>query len=56
MLVHVTRFVDVQNHVVRLVRDGVVALQRRIEFGDGNQRLGIISLRGLVELLSAAAS
>ncbi len=37
MLVHVTRFVDVQNHVVRLVRDEVVALQRRIEFGDGNR-------------------
>ena len=38
MLVHVTRFVDVQNHVVRLVRDEVVALQRRIEFGDGNRK------------------
>ena len=38
MLVHVTRFVDVQNHVVRLVRDEVVALQRRIEFGDGNRQ------------------
>lgn len=37
MLVHVTRFVDVQNHVVCLVRDEVVALQRRIEFGDGNR-------------------
>ena len=37
MLVHVTRFVKVQNHVVRLVRDEVVALQRRIEFGDGNR-------------------
>ncbi len=38
MLVHVTRFVDVQNHVVRLVRDEVVALQRRIEFGDGSRK------------------
>lgn len=37
MLVHVTRFVDVQNHVVRLVRDEVVGLQRRIEFGDGSR-------------------
>lgn len=38
MLVHVTRLVDVQNHVVRLVWDEVVALQRRIEFGDGSRR------------------
>jgi hypothetical protein len=38
MLVHVTRFVDVQNHVVRLVRDEAIALQRRIEFGDGNRK------------------
>jgi hypothetical protein len=38
MLVHVTRFVDVQNHVVRLVRDEVLALQRRIEFGDGSRK------------------
>ena len=37
MLVHVTRFVDVQNHVVRLVRDEVLGLQRRIEFGDGSR-------------------
>jgi len=38
MLVHVTRFVDVQNHVVQLVRDEIVALQRRIEFGDGSRK------------------
>jgi hypothetical protein len=38
MLVHVTRFVDVQTHVVRLVRDEVVALQRRVEFGDGSRK------------------
>ena len=37
MLVHVTRFVDVQNHVVQLVRDEVMAMQRRIEFGDGSR-------------------
>jgi len=32
------RFVDVQTHVVRLVRDEVVALQRRVEFGDGSRK------------------
>jgi len=37
MLVHVTRFVNVQGHVVRLVRDELIALQRRIEFGDGSR-------------------
>ena len=37
MLVHVTRFVDVQNHVVQLVRDEVMAMQRRIESGDGSR-------------------
>jgi hypothetical protein len=37
MLVHVTRFVNVQSHVVRLVRDELIALQRRIEFGDGKR-------------------
>jgi hypothetical protein len=50
MLVHVTRFVDVQNHVVRLVRDEVVALQRRIEFGDGSRKPTVRDeLRGLWE-------
>jgi hypothetical protein len=37
MLIHVTRFVDVQDHVVRLVKDELFALQRRIEFGDGSR-------------------
>lgn len=37
MLVHVTRFVNVQGHVVRLVRDELMALQRRIEYGDGSR-------------------
>jgi len=37
MLVHVTRYVNVQGHVVRLVRDELIALQRRIEFGDGSR-------------------
>ena len=38
MLVHATRFVDVQGHVVRLVRDELLGLQRRIEFQDGNRK------------------
>lgn len=38
MLIHVTRFVDVQEKVVALVRDELMALQRRIEFGDGNRK------------------
>ncbi|MEO5716396.1 MAG: Z1 domain-containing protein [Luteolibacter sp.] len=38
MLVHVTRFVNVQAHVVRLVRDELIAMQRRIEFGDGSRK------------------
>ncbi len=35
MLVHVSRFVDVQGHVVDLIRTELVGLQRRLEFGDG---------------------
>lgn len=37
MLVHVTRFVDVQERVVRLVREDLATLQRRLEFGDGGR-------------------
>jgi hypothetical protein len=37
MLIHVTRFVNVQQHVVALVRDELTSLQRRIEFGDGSR-------------------
>ncbi len=37
MLVHVTRFVNVQSVVVNLIRTELVGLQRRIEFGDGNR-------------------
>ncbi|OYV05716.1 MAG: endonuclease [Verrucomicrobiales bacterium VVV1] len=37
MLIHVTRFVNVQGHVVELVRNELMGLQRRIEFGDGNR-------------------
>jgi hypothetical protein len=42
MLVHVTRYVNVQSHVVQLVRNDLIALQRRIEFGDGNRTPSII--------------
>lgn len=38
MLVHVTRYVNVQGHVVRLVRDELIALQRRIDLGDGKRK------------------
>ncbi|MGD9596829.1 MAG: Z1 domain-containing protein [Steroidobacteraceae bacterium] len=38
MLVHVTRFVNVQDIVVTLVRAELGTLQRRIEFGDGDRR------------------
>ncbi len=37
MLVHVSRFVDVQGHVVDLIRTELVGLQRRLEFGDGSR-------------------
>jgi len=42
MLIHVTRFVDVQNHVVELVRQELAGLKKRIEFGDGARRPTII--------------
>lgn len=38
MLIHVTRYVDVQDKVVGLVHDELKSLQRRIEFGDGQRR------------------
>jgi hypothetical protein len=38
MLVHVTRFVNVQAVVSGLIRDELALLQRRIEFGDGKRR------------------
>lgn len=37
MLVHVTRFVEVQGHVRDLVSAELKGLQRRIEMGDGNR-------------------
>lgn len=42
MLVHVTRFTDVQEIVVTLIRAELSALQRRIEFGDGARRPSLI--------------
>lgn len=38
MLVHVTRFVEVQGHVVELVKEELRGLQRRLEFGDGSRK------------------
>jgi hypothetical protein len=38
MLVHVTRYNSVQDHVERLVNNELLALQRRIEFGDGKRK------------------
>ncbi len=38
MLVHVTRFVNVQLRVVDLIREQLSGLQRRIEFGDGKRQ------------------
>lgn len=37
MLIHVTRFVNVQERVVELVRDEINSIKRRIEFGDGER-------------------
>jgi hypothetical protein len=38
MLVHVTRFTDVQSRVEELIRDELRPLQRRLEYGDGAQK------------------
>ena len=38
MLIHVTRFVDVQNRTVDLVKAELRGLQRRLEHGDGQRR------------------
>jgi hypothetical protein len=38
MLIHVTRFVNVQEHVVELVRQELGGLKKRIEFGDGARK------------------
>ena len=37
MLVHVTRFVNVQEITANLVRDSLIALQRRLQHGDGKR-------------------
>jgi hypothetical protein len=51
MLIHVTRFVDVQGHVVQLVKEELFALQRRIEFGDGSRTPALLEeLRSLWEI------
>jgi hypothetical protein len=42
MLVHVTRFVSVQQRVVELIRDELAGLQRRIEFGDGGRHPSLL--------------
>jgi hypothetical protein len=48
MLVHVTRFVDVQAHVVNLLDDELISLRRRIEFGDGGRTPSVLDeLRAL---------
>jgi hypothetical protein len=38
MLVHVTRFVEVQNRAAELVKEELRSLQRRLENGDGQRR------------------
>lgn len=38
MLVHVTRFIDVQKHVVSLVTEELDTLRRRVQFGDGGRK------------------
>lgn len=42
MLIHVTRFVDVQNAVAQLVKDELLPVQRRLQFGDGTRKPSII--------------
>ena len=42
MLVHVTRFIAVQMHVVKLIQTELAGLQRRIEFGDGGRYPSLI--------------
>lgn len=42
MLVHVTRFVDVQNRTVELVKTELRGLQRRLDYGDGQIRPTLI--------------
>ena len=42
MLVHVTRFVDVQSQVAELVRFELQDLQNRIRYGDGDSSLSIM--------------
>jgi hypothetical protein len=43
MLVHVTRFVDVQHQVVQLVQQQVDAIRRRLAIGEGERRQTLLS-------------
>ena len=43
MLVHVTRFVDVQNRIAELVRQELKDLQDRIRYGDGNSPVPVMN-------------
>jgi Z1 domain len=43
MLIHVTRYTDVQGEVYRQVRDTVTDIKRRLRYGDGNSSQQIIS-------------
>lgn len=38
MLIHVTKFVNVQEHVVDLVRQDLSGLKKRLEYGDGERK------------------
>jgi Z1 domain len=43
MLVHVTRFIDVQELVTQLVKDELTSLQRRLRYGEGDALNQILS-------------
>lgn len=42
MLIHVTRFKDVQHHVYELVKEEMYTIKNRIRYGQGGQQLSII--------------
>ena len=55
MLVHVTRFVPVQGLVTALVKDEVLRLRKRIQYGDGSRKVQVRDeLRALWETEFAA--
>src|SRR5439155_24420008 len=43
MLVHVTRFVDVQHQVAQLVQEQVDSIRRRLAIGEGERRQTLLS-------------